>query len=187
MLDRRQLRVGTAMGGAAVTRRPLMVITIGPAIYTVLTMRHDLLTAAPIVQPSGVGVRGAGGPGGVGGAGGAAGDGGSKNPHLPSRCAPRPERPNLEGVNITGWRGTGCVRPEKFGNYKGYALEPYRRQIERWVDAQPDITLAELQARLAEEEVEVSKTAIFRFLRHLEFTLKKSAWSKESMGNFRLR
>ena len=55
----------------------------------------------------------------------------------------------------------------------GTPLEPYRRQIERWVDAQPDITLAELQARLAEEEVVVSKTSIFRFLRHLEFTLKK--------------
>src|SRR5262245_30987280 len=32
----------------------------------------------------------------------------------------------------------------------------------------------ELQARLAEEEVVVSKTAIFRFLRNLEFTLKKA-------------
>jgi hypothetical protein len=32
------------------------------------------------------------------------------------------------------------------------------------VDAQPVITLAELQARLAEEEVVVSQTAIFRGL-----------------------
>ena len=86
----------------------------------------------------------------------------------------------LSGVSVssvsrllTRWRSTGSVSPEKFGGYKGYALKPYRRQIERWVDAQPDITLAELQARLAEEEVVVSKTAIFRFLRHLEFTLKK--------------
>jgi hypothetical protein len=38
------------------------------------------------------------------------------------------------------------------------------------VDAQPDITLCELQARLAKERVVVSQTAIFRFLRHLEFT-----------------
>jgi hypothetical protein len=79
MQNRRQLGVGTAMEGAAVTRRPLIVITIGPAIFTVLTMRHDLLTAAPIVQHCGVGVRGAGGPGvGVGGAGATAGVGGSK-------------------------------------------------------------------------------------------------------------
>ena len=67
----------------------------------------------------------------------------------------------------------GNVSPQKFGGYKGYALEPYRRQIERWVDAQPDLTLAELQARLAERDVVVSQTAIFRFLRHLDFTLKK--------------
>jgi hypothetical protein len=57
-------------------------------------------------------------------------------------------------------------------NYKGYVLEPHRRRIERWVDRQPDITLSELQARLAEEEVVVSQTAIFRTLRHLEFTQK---------------
>jgi putative transposase len=74
---------------------------------------------------------------------------------------------------LTRWRSTGSVRPEKFGGYKGYVLEPYRRRIVRWVDAQPDMTLSELQARLAEEKVVVSQTAIFRFLRHLEFTFKK--------------
>jgi transposase len=74
---------------------------------------------------------------------------------------------------LTRWRSTGSVSPEKFGGYKGYVLEPYRRRIARWVDAQPDMTLSELQARLAEEKVAVSQTAIFRFLRHLEFTFKK--------------
>ena len=74
---------------------------------------------------------------------------------------------------LTRWRSTGSVRPEKFGGYKGYALEPHRARIMRWVEAQPDITLAELQARLAKENVTVSQTAIFRFLRHLDFTLKK--------------
>src|SRR5271166_5237262 len=74
---------------------------------------------------------------------------------------------------LTRWRSTGSVSPEKFGGYKGYVLEPYRHRIVRWVDRQPDITLAELQARLAEERVAVSQTAIFRFLRHLDFTFKK--------------
>jgi transposase len=90
------------------------------------------------------------------------------------------ETADLCGVSIstisrflTRWRKTGSVSPKKFGGYKRYALEPHRRRIERWVDAQPDITLSELQARLAEENVVVSQTAIFRFLRHLEFTLKK--------------
>jgi len=80
---------------------------------------------------------------------------------------------------LTRWRNTGSVRPEKFGGYKRYALEPYRRRIVRWVGAQPDITLSELQARLAEEKVVVSQTAIFRFLRHLEFTFKKSLRAAE--------
>lgn len=74
---------------------------------------------------------------------------------------------------LTRWRNTGSVTPEKFGGYKGYVLKPHRRRIVRWVDAQPDLTLAEIQARLAEERVAVSQTAIFRFLRHLEFTFKK--------------
>lgn len=74
---------------------------------------------------------------------------------------------------LTRWRTTGSVRPEKFGGYKGYALEPHRSRIRRWVDAQPDITLAELQARLAKENLAVSQTSIFRFLRHLGFSFKK--------------
>jgi transposase len=90
------------------------------------------------------------------------------------------EAADLCGVSIstvsrflTRWRRTGSVSPEKFGGYKGYVLEPHRRRIERWVDRQPNITLSELQTRLAEEEVVVSQTAIFRTLRHLEFTLEK--------------
>jgi transposase len=32
---------------------------------------------------------------------------------------------------LTRWRSTGSVSHEKFGGYKGYALAPHRRQIER--------------------------------------------------------
>src|SRR5262245_4159 len=81
MQNPRGLGVGTAMEVAAVTRLQLTVITIGPPIFTVPTMSHDLLTAVPIVRHCGDGARGAGGPGdGVDGdgAGGAAGVGGSK-------------------------------------------------------------------------------------------------------------
>ena len=90
------------------------------------------------------------------------------------------EAADLCGVSVSSvsrllarWRSSGSVSPEKFGGYKRYALEPHRRRIVRWVDAQPDMTLSELQARLAENKVVVSQTAIFRFLRHLEFTFKK--------------
>lgn len=74
---------------------------------------------------------------------------------------------------LTRWRRTGSVRPERFGGYKGYALERHRSRIMRWVGAQPDITLSELRARLTKEKVAISQTSIFRFLRHLGFTFKK--------------
>ena len=72
---------------------------------------------------------------------------------------------------LTRWRRTGSVSAEKFGGYKRHALEPYKDWIDRWVAAQPDLTLSELETRLAERDVVVSETAIFRFLRHLGFHL----------------
>ena len=76
---------------------------------------------------------------------------------------------------LTRWRRTGSVSADKFGGYKGYALEPYKEWIVRWITAQPDLTLSELEARLAERNVVVSQTAIFRFLRHLDLTFKKKS------------
>jgi transposase len=74
---------------------------------------------------------------------------------------------------LARWRSTGSVRPKKFGGYKGYVLERYRDRITRWLGALPDITLAELQARLAKQRLAVSQTSIFRYVRHLGFTFKK--------------
>jgi len=92
------------------------------------------------------------------------------------------ETAELCGVSVSSvsrflacWRNTGSISPRKFGGYKGYALETHRDRITRWLGAQPDITLAELQARLAKGKVAISQTSIFRFLRHLGFTFKKKA------------
>jgi transposase len=79
---------------------------------------------------------------------------------------------------LTRWRTIGSVSPEKFGGYKGYALEGHRYRITRWLGTWPDITLSELQTLLAKEKVAVSQTAIFRFLRHLDFTFKKKACTR---------
>ncbi len=90
------------------------------------------------------------------------------------------EAADLLGVSVSSvsrflsrLRGTGSIAPKQFGGYKKHALEPYADQITKWVTAVPDITLSELQARLAKEKVVVSQTSIFRFLRHLGFTYKK--------------
>jgi transposase len=79
---------------------------------------------------------------------------------------------------LTRWRSTGSVSAAKFGGYKGYALEPHKDSIVRWITAQPDLTLSELEARLAERNVVVSQAAIFRFLRHLGLTFKKKVCTR---------
>jgi transposase len=70
-------------------------------------------------------------------------------------------------------RATGSVSPAKFGGYKRYALAAHEDLVRRLVAEQPDMTLAELRARLAKDRVKVGQSSIFRFLRHLKLTFKK--------------
>jgi transposase len=70
-------------------------------------------------------------------------------------------------------RETGSVRPAKFGGYKPYALAAHEERVRQLVAEQPDITLAELKAKLAKQKVAVGQTSVFRFLRHLKLTFKK--------------
>ena len=75
---------------------------------------------------------------------------------------------------LSRWRTSGRVSPDKFGGYKGYVLERHRERIMQWIEARPDMTLAEVQDHLAKRKVAVSQTSIFRYLRHLGFTFKKN-------------
>ena len=70
-------------------------------------------------------------------------------------------------------RETGSVSPAKFGGHKTFALAPHTDLVKNLVAEQPDSTLTELKARLAKEKVEISQSAIFRFLRHLKLPFKK--------------
>ena len=70
-------------------------------------------------------------------------------------------------------RETGSVSSAKFGGYKPYALAAHEDWVRQLVAQQPDITLAELRARLLKERVVVGQSSIFRFLRHLKLTFKK--------------
>ena len=45
-------------------------------------------------------------------------------------------------------QSTGSPAPERFGGYRRPVLEPHRAELERLVAAEPDQTLAELQAGL---------------------------------------
>jgi transposase len=75
-------------------------------------------------------------------------------------------------------RETGSVRPDKFGGYKTFSLEPHADLVKEFVAEQPDITLAELQVRLAKENVKVSHSAISRFLHHIKLTFKKRLYTQ---------
>ncbi len=54
-----------------------------------------------------------------------------------------------------------------------YALARHAALIKRWIAKQPDLTLLELQARLAEANVTVAVSSVFRFLDHLKLTFKQ--------------
>jgi len=93
----------------------------------------------------------------------------------------RPKVAELCGISLSSigrmirrYRTTGSVSPAKFGGYKGYALARHADRIKRWIAAQPDLTLLEIQARLAKARVEVAASSVFRFLRHLGLAYKKS-------------
>ena len=77
-------------------------------------------------------------------------------------------------------RETGSVEPDKFGGHKTFTLAPHADLVRALVAEQPDSTLAELKARLAKEKVKVSKSAISRFLHHLNLTFKKRAYTPRS-------
>jgi transposase len=86
----------------------------------------------------------------------------------------RPEVAELCGVSLSTvgrviqrYRATGSVSPAKFGGYKGYALAKHTDRIQRWVAAQPDLSLLEIQSQLAKAKVKVAASSVFRFLRHL--------------------
>ncbi len=93
----------------------------------------------------------------------------------------REEAAELHGVSLSSvgrfiklWRRRESVDPAKFGGYKGYALEAHAGRLRRWIAEQPDLTLGEVQRRLLRQKVKVSVSAIFRFLRHLKLSFKKS-------------
>jgi putative transposase len=106
----------------------------------------------------------------------------------------RPEVAELCGISLSTvgrlirrYRATGSVSPAKFGGYKGYALAKHADRIRRWIAEQPDLTLPELQARLAKAKVKVAASSVFRFLRHLGLSFKKSPVRRRTRPSGRRR
>jgi transposase len=98
-----------------------------------------------------------------------------------------PEAAEQCGVSISSvvrflklYRETGSVRSAKFGGYKDFVLAAHEDLVRQLVAEQPDITLAEFEARLAKKKITVGKSAISRFLHHLKLPFKKKAFGRRS-------
>src|SRR5258708_33812294 len=94
-------------------------------------------------------------------------DGGATIPEAAEQC----------GVSISSvgrflklYRDTGSVGAAKFGGYKEFVLAAHEELVRSLIGEQPDITLAELEARLAKEKVLGGKSSISRFLNHFEIS-----------------
>ena len=72
-------------------------------------------------------------------------------------------------------RDTGSVSAAQFGGYKEFVLAAHEELVRALVEEQPDITLAELKAKLAKKKVVVGKSSISRFLIHLKLSVKKKS------------
>jgi transposase len=99
-------------------------------------------------------------------------DGGATIPEVVEQC----------GVSISSvvrflklHRDTGSVSAAKFGGYKEFMLAAHEELVRKLIEEQPDITLAELKARLAKKNVLVGKSSISRFLIHLKLSFKKKS------------
>jgi transposase len=75
---------------------------------------------------------------------------------------------------VQRWRTAGHVRPDKFGGYKKHKLADHADQVKALVAAEPDQTIAELQAKLEAAKIKLSASALDRFLRASGLTYKKN-------------
>jgi putative transposase len=71
------------------------------------------------------------------------------------------------------WRRDGTVAPDQYGGWKRSALAAHAGLVRDLLVAEPDLTIAELRARLAREAVHASPAAISRFLSAEGLTRKK--------------
>jgi transposase len=74
---------------------------------------------------------------------------------------------------LAQWRATGSCKVRGTGGRPRHKLEPYGDLVDRLLAAKRDITLDELQAALAREGAEVSRSSVDRYLKARGLTRKK--------------
>lgn len=81
---------------------------------------------------------------------------------------------------VQRWRRNGSVQPDRYGGWKRLALAAHAERVRALLAAEPDLTLAELRARLAAEGVQASPAGISRFLAAEGLTRKKRPSTRPS-------
>lgn len=70
---------------------------------------------------------------------------------------------------------TGACQPKQIGGYRRSRLAKHDRTLRRWIAAQADLTLRELQARCREQlHVAIGVTALWHRLERLGLSYKKN-------------
>lgn len=69
---------------------------------------------------------------------------------------------------------TSNCRPRKFGGHKHYALAEHEDKVRALVAETPDLTITELWQKITALGIRVGRSAVARFLLHLQLTFKKN-------------
>lgn len=72
------------------------------------------------------------------------------------------------------WKKTGSWEPKQIGGYRRHILADHTDKVNQLLEEKPDITLAEMQAALAKDNIKVGQSSISRFFNHLGLTYKKN-------------
>jgi transposase len=75
---------------------------------------------------------------------------------------------------VQRWKTTGSFEAKPMGGYRGHKLSKHTELVQGLIKEKPDITLAELRAKLKAHKIKVGQTSIFRFLKHLNLSYKKN-------------
>ena len=77
------------------------------------------------------------------------------------------------------WRkylDTGAIEPKQRGGYRRSRLEKHDRKLRRWIKQRADLTLAQLQERIAQDlGIKLGTTALWHRLERLGLSYKKNA------------
>ena len=88
------------------------------------------------------------------------------------------EKFDISAASAVRWhqryRETGRVHPSPIGGDRhSHKIEVHADTILGWIDDKRDLTLSEIQDRLAQEGHHFSTTAIWRLLKRHDYTVKK--------------